>query len=269
MIKAFSFFLFTVLISISANSYANTEFPGRSEFTKVKIYEVNDLLNNFNNVVIVDTRSKYEFDTLKINGAINIPVSSKTFIKEIKKLRDETSKPIIFYCNGRTCYKSYKAVKKATRAGIKNTFAYDAGMFEWAKAFPEKASLLGKSPVNPAHIISSQKYKQHLISPEEFRKQAFNDNSAALILDIRDSQQRAASIGLFLGKEYWLSIENPAKITAHIKKAKAKNQPIYIYDEVGKQVRWLQYALESEQVKNYYFMDKGAHGYLEALVYKR
>lgn len=255
------------LVSLSAS--ANSAFPGRAEFPDVKTIEKTELSDRYNDVIIVDTRSKYEFDTLRIKGAINIPVASKSFSKTVKQLSSQTAKPIVFYCNGRTCYKSYKAVKKATRAGVKNTAAYDAGMFEWAKTFPNRSALLGKSPVKANNIISSDKYQKHLISPHTFGKLAFDDNHSAMILDIRDSQQRAASIGLFLGKEYWASIENPSRIIEYIKKAQAKKQPIYIYDEVGKQVRWLQYALEDANVKNYYFMDKGAHGYIDQVVYNR
>ena len=269
MTKIVNTLLFTLLLTVSGYSSAKSEFPGRAEFPQVATYEKNDLFNNFKEVIIVDTRSKYEYETLRIKDAINIPVSSKTFVKAVKQLRNQSLKPIVFYCNGRTCYKSYKAVKRSTRAGIKNTFAYDAGMFEWAKTFPQKAALLGSSPVSPNSIITGNKYKKHLVSPKDFGKFAFNDKSDALILDIRDSQQRAAGIGLFLGKERWASIENPAKITQYIKKAQAKNQPIYIYDEVGKQVRWLQYALEDQNVKNYYFMDQGAKGYIEKIVYNR
>ena len=253
----------------SATALANTGFPGRAEFPDIQTIEKNELLNRFNDVVIVDTRSKYEFETLRIKGAVNIPVSNKSFLKKIKQLNNQSTKPIVFYCNGRSCYKSYKAAKKAKRAGINNVMAYDAGMFEWAKAYPQNAALLGKSPINPASIISSDKYKKHLISPNAFGKTAFDDKSRALILDIRDSEQRAAGIGLFLGKEHWASIENPSRISNYIKKAQANKQPIYIYDEVGKQVRWLQYALEDLNVKNYYFMDKGARGYIEKVVYNR
>ena len=254
---------------ISGNSFANNDFPGRGEFPKIATYEKVDLFKRFHDVIIVDTRSKYEYETLRIKGALNIPVNSKAFIKDVKNLRERSLKAIVFYCNGRSCYKSYKASKAANRAGIKNTYAYDAGMFEWAKAYPEKSALFGNSPLNPDKIIPSKKYKKHTISPATFGQHAFNENNNGLILDIRDSQQRAASIGLFMGKERWASIENPNKITDFIKQAQAKKQPIYIYDEVGKQVRWLQYALENQNVKNYYFMEKGARGYLEAMIYKR
>ena len=268
MFKSVNSFSFLFLLLFSLSSVAD-DFPGRKEFTTVSTYEKETLFNNFDKVIIVDTRSKFEFDTLRIKNAISIPVSSKTFTKEVRELRNQSLKPIVFYCNGRSCYKSYKASQAAIRAGINNTFAYDAGMFEWAKAYPGFSSLLGKSPINPQHIISNEKYKQHLISPESFSQYAFNENSKGLILDIRDSNQRAASIGLFLGKERWASIENMKKVTDFIKQAQASKQPIYIYDAVGKQVRWIQYALESHNVKDYYFMDKGAKGYIDKMVYKR
>jgi len=269
MIRILSISVFLLMLLSPGLSNANNNFPGRLEFPAIATYEKKDLFNNFKDVIIVDTRSPYEYQTLRINGAVNIPVSSKTFKKEVKLLRNKSLKPIVFYCNGRSCFKSYKAVKKAKRAGIKNTFAYDAGMFEWAKTFPQYSTLLGQSPVNPADIISGTKYKKHLISPKTFGQYAFNEKNNGLVLDIRDSQQRAAGIGLFLGKERWASIENPDKIKTYIEKAKAQKQPIYIYDEVGKQVRWLQYALEEQNVKNYFFMDKGAKGYIEKMVYNR
>ena len=51
----------------------------------------------------------------------------------------------------------------------------------------------------------------------------------------------------------------------YFNKAKRKNKMIFIYDEVGKQVRWLQYALEKANVKNYYFMHNGARGYYDIM----
>lgn len=269
MRKMFNISIICLLMLITGNSFAKNDFPGREKFPKVATYSKTQLLKNFNSVIIVDTRSAYEHSTLRINGAINIPVSSKTFVKEVKLLRETSLKPIVFYCNGRTCFKSYKASKAAQRAGIKQTYAYDAGMFEWAKSNPNKSTLLGKTPLNPNDIIDNKKYKKHMISAKEFGKRAFDIKDKSLILDIRDSYQKAASIGLFMGKERWASIDNPSKLTNYIREAKAKKQPIYIYDEVGKQVRWIQYALEQHKVSNYYFMEKGARGYLKTMIYNR
>lgn len=42
-----------------------------------------------------------------------------------------------------------------------------------------------------------------------------------------------------------------------------RNKKLLIYDAVGKQVRWLQYLLEKNNVTGYYFMKGGIKSYLE------
>ena len=71
--------------------------------------------------------------------------------------------------------------------------------------------------------------------------------------------------GFFPAKERWISLNKMDKLNYYIENAKRNNKTIFIYDEVGKQVRWLQYALEKAKVKNYYFMDKGAKGYYDLM----
>ena len=150
--------LFSLFTSFSAFA-ADDEFPGRAEFPEISLYQKAELLRDFNNVVIVDARSALEFETLRVKGAVNIPISSKKFPEMVQALRKTTTKPIVFYCNGRTCYKSYKATKAALTAGLKDVHAYDAGVFEWAKTYPKYAVLLGNSPMDPSKIIPKSRLK--------------------------------------------------------------------------------------------------------------
>ena len=253
------------LFLMSSPSWAADEFPGRAKYPGVPVLSKHELKAKFNDYVIVDTRSKLEFETLRINGATNIPVASKTFADQIKTLRTKTHKTIVFYCNGRTCMKSYRAVKQANKARVKNTIAYDAGMFEWAKAYPEMASLLGKSPIQPNEIISKKAFKARSLEPNAFMDKVHQLGSKSLVLDIRDKYQRGAA-GFFPGKERWASLDDRKKLDEYIAQAKRENRPLFIYDEVGKQVRWLQYALEKNNVKNYYFMETGAKGYYKQMM---
>jgi len=244
----------------------NEGFPGRSheKYKSVPYIELEDLHKKFNDVVIVDVRSKFEYDTLQIKGAVNIPVAIKTFGEEVQKLRAKTDKPLVFYCNGRTCMKSYKATKEAMDVGLKDVYSYDAGIFDWAKAHPDQAVLLGKSPVDAHDILSKKQFKARLLNPDKFSDMATDDPSKVIVLDIRDKYQRAG-VGFFPIQERWTSLNKMDKVYSYIRKAKEKNKTLFIYDEVGKQVRWLQYALEREGVKNYYFMDKGATGYYKMI----
>ena len=248
----------------STSLAANSAFPGRQEFPDVPVLEIQQLYDDRDNVVIVDARSQYEYSTLRIKGSINLPVANKSFEQQLLALRSKSTKPIVFYCNGRSCYKSYLAVKKGQAAKVSNLFAYDAGIFEWTMAHPQEAVLLGESPVNTEHLISGNKYKSHLLDPDSFSHKASEMGSASMVLDVRDKYQRAG-IGFFPGKERWVSLDNEPALRKFLDKAKQKNQTVFIYDEVGKQVRWLQYALEKHGIKNYYFMDKGAHAYYASI----
>lgn len=260
MFRRVFIFALSGLLWISA-VYADDEgFPGRAEFPAISVIEQSELLDRLDEVTVVDARSSLEFDTLRISGAVNIPVAGNAFEAAIKALRDRTDKPIVFYCNGRTCMKSYLAAKKAASEGITDTYAYDAGVFEWAQAYPEHAELLGKSPVKPEDIISRNKFQQHLLDPDKFSHEANSQDSQSLIIDVRDKYQRGAT-GLFPGVERWASLDDRQKLEQYIEKAKKESKTLLVYDEVGKQVRWLQYMLERANLKDYYFMHEGAEAY--------
>ena len=248
------------ILVFSPVSAEESGFPGRTKYPDVPIYEKSELLKHFQDAVIVDARSSLEYDTLRIKGAVNIPVASKTFETQITALRAKTSKPIVFYCNGRTCMKSYIAVKKAQAAHVTDVHAYDAGMFEWAETYPDHAELLGKSPVNRSDIISLNSFKQHVLDPDNFSNRAYEMGTKSLILDVRDKYQRGAA-GLFPGKERWVSLDKQAELNSYIAQAKKDNTTLFIYDEVGHQVQWLQYALEQAKLSNYFFMHNGAKAY--------
>ncbi len=251
---------------VSIATYAkDSGFPGRDKFTKVPIYELNKLHQKFSDVVIVDARSRYEYATLRIKGSKNIPVASKSFEQELIQLRTKTDKPIVFYCNGRTCFKSYIAVSKGQQAGVSNIHAYDAGIFEWAIAKPKYAVLLGESPIKKENLISVKKFKSHLLDHDSFSDKAFDLGPSSMVLDVRDKYQRAG-IGFYPGKERWVSLDDTKKLAKMLAKAKKKNKTLFIYDEVGKQVKWLQYTIEKHGIKNYYFMKKGAKAYYAAIV---
>ncbi len=267
--RRLSVFLATMLVVVCqavAIAAEKEKFPGRTheKYKDAPYIELEDLHAKFKDVVVVDVRSKFEYDTLQIKGAINIPVGTDAFEGEIQKLRQKTDKPLIFYCNGHSCMKSYIAVKDAMRAGVKDVYAYDAGIFDWAKAYPDQAILLGKSPVDARDIISKKQFTDRVLNPDKFSDMATDDPSKVIVLDIRDKFQRAG-VGFFPVQERWTSLSQMDKVYSYIRQAKEKGKTLFIYDEVGAQVQWLQYALEREGVKDYYFMEKGATGYYKMI----
>lgn len=83
------------------------------------------MLNNNSNIVLIDVRTKDEFQYNHLNGAINIPVQdfSEALIK--KKINNKNT-VIIVYCEygGR----SKKAVKKLIKMGYSNVYNLDGGI---------------------------------------------------------------------------------------------------------------------------------------------
>lgn len=261
--KQFISFIFCVLL-LQASALANkADFPGRPNYPDVKTMELADLGKKYDNVVIVDARSLYEFETLHIKGAVNIPISSSDFAKQVRDISQLTKKPLVFYCNGHTCMKSYKAARAAKLAGVVDCYAYDAGVFDWAKSNPAKTVLLGKPLKSPKQLLSKDKLKKHTITPKEFSVMVEKKKNVETI-DVRSRFQRAG-VGLFPFNEKWVPLEKTSELDKALEDAANRRKTLLIYDEVGKQVRWLQYRLEELGVKNYYFMKGGANGYIKAI----
>ena len=240
---------------------ANNEYPGRDIYRNVSTISTADLYKKKNELTIVDTRSDYEYETLSIKGAVNIPLSSLNFSEQIKQLHKKEGKTLVFYCNGHSCMKSYKAVIKTKRlAKIKDSYAYDSGVFDWARSYPDHSVLLGKSPINPADLIPKNEFANHLLKPQAFAKKADNN---CLVLDVRDPSQRHDK--LFPGNQHSVSLNKSeqGKLNKYISQSKKQNQSLCIYDAVGKQVRWLQYYLKAKNISNYYFMEGGARAYYD------
>ena len=64
--------------------HAADEFPSRKKYPSVTPISTQDLYNSYKagDTVVVDVRSKLEYDVIHINGASHIPLSNKTFLKD-------------------------------------------------------------------------------------------------------------------------------------------------------------------------------------------
>jgi rhodanese-related sulfurtransferase len=239
----------------------NNDFPGRKKYAHVPYISIEQLYNEYDDIVIVDARSPYEFETLRILSAVNIPLSlnNSDYTGKLQELREKNpGKKIVFYCNGHTCMKSYKAVHRAkVIAKLDNVMAFDAGIFDWANAHPDKAILLDKTPVDLADLISKEEYKKHVLPAVDFIN---NSAKNTIILDVRSRHQREG-LSLFSGYEMTVPMGDKRKLNKYIQLAKNENKKLFIYDAVGKQVRWLQYYLEQQNAGEYYFMEGGAAAY--------
>jgi rhodanese-related sulfurtransferase len=254
--------VFTVVQPLALLAATSAEFPGRPLYPEVSVIELDDLFRRLDEVIVVDVRSSYEYETLRVKGSVNIPLSSKTFVSRMRKLRMSDTRPIVVYCNGKTCMKSYKAARKCAVNKIDNVHSYDAGIMDWARTYPEHAELLGKSPVNPKKLISKKEFKKHLLSPNAYGEKVAS--SPAIVLDVRDRFQREA-LSIYVGRERRAYLDDKKKLDSYIEKAKREGKTLLVHDAAGKQVRWLQYYLKDKGLKSYYFMEGGVAAYYDVL----
>lgn len=246
------------LSGVGVANAANDEYPLRVRYPDAPIITTKELTERIDAVTVIDVRSKYEFETLHLKGAVNVPLSKSGFGEAIARLREKDNKPFVFYCNGKTCHKSYDAVLLAMRARVNDVYSYDAGIMDWAKAHPDRTVLLGRSPIQPSELIDADKFKAHLLEPKDFATRA---DGNVIILDVRDRVQRDTP--LFPFKERRAELGEIKKLDAAIEDAKQQKKTLLVYDEVGKQVEWFQYHLESRGLKDYYFMKGGSQKYFD------
>ena len=254
------FFLIFVITLISI--YAG-EFPLRSKYKEVKHISKSDLNKQLKSFIVIDVRSAFEFNVIHIKGSKNVSISKRSFITKLTKIAGgDKNKKIVTYCNGHTCAKSYKSALTAMKEGFKNIFAYDAGIFDWAKEYPNDTVLLGVNPSDPSKIISSTNFKKRILKKEDFEKQA--KTAKAFLIDARDPNQ-VKKTPAFAQEAKKFDMDKLIKLVQNpVFKEKTKDKTFYIFDAVGKQVQWLQYHLEANDIKNYYFLEKGIWSYYGA-----
>jgi rhodanese-related sulfurtransferase len=166
--------------------------------------------------------------------------------------------------NVTTYFKSYEAAKRSLKAGFKNCYAYDAGIPEWAAVFPEETLLLGKTIVDPEkQLIPKSVFKQKTLPFDEFK--AKNAANGGMVIDVRDHIQHSESLS---GLEKARHIPLDRFLQYFVMKKEHQDKTLFIFDQVGKQVKWLQYYLKDNGYQQYYFLKGGASSVLAKQEYK-
>lgn len=255
-----------LLLTAAVSASASSDFPLRDKYPQVKPISIEALHDQYDDFIIVDVRSKMEFDVIHIASARHVQVTKSDFLEKLDKIRERNnSTPIAFYCNGHTCAKSYKAAAKAIAAGFDYIYCFDAGIFEWVDTYPERGSLLGQTPADKSKLISKADLKVKMIPFDQFR--AKGAEADTLVIDTRDPFQRARAADLPQNKIVDIKgIRNIPmdRMLALLQDRKLNDKHLLIFDAVGKQVRWLQYHLEENGYTRYNFLEKGALGAAEA-----
>lgn len=236
---------------------STAEFPYRSQYD-VNIIETSEFSVKFKTALAVDVRSKYEYETLHVKDAVNIPLD-KHFVDSVRKLRAGDARPFVFYCNGKTCRKSYDAASLADKAGIAGVYVYDAGILVWAEAHPDLTVLRGKTPIQRSDLIGEKDFAGYVIAPKAFATLFQQLGDKVAVLDIRDRVQRDNPVFGFV--EERIPLDDAARLDAFIETVKKNRKTLLVYDKAGHQIRWFQYYLREKGVRDYRFLKGGSEGY--------
>ncbi len=161
--------------SYTLTSYRITE----DGFALIDTDGLKKLLDKGEDILLFDARSPEEYQDVHIKGALSLP--QKQFDRYAHLLPADTSRRIIFYCNGVKCGKSRKAAKKAIAMGYENVFVYVQGIPVWE----EKGMPIYAGPDYEKRIKTTK------IAPSDLEKLLNSGNKHLIVVDVRDPEEFA------------------------------------------------------------------------------
>ena len=115
----------------SPSIYQSTLAEAGVNTPEVSTNELRDSLSK-RTAIIIDTRSRAEFEAGHIPGAVNLGVTAAEQVGAIQKLvSGNKEKHIILYCNGPFCRASRQLGDKLASAGYANVKRYQLGIPIW------------------------------------------------------------------------------------------------------------------------------------------
>jgi rhodanese-related sulfurtransferase len=138
MINRFRFHCLLILVlcfPVLAN--AKEKVPDRVEGSElVSAEQLIELVDEFDDLVLIDSRKKIDREAGYIEGSIPLP-NTETNADTLAKHLPSKSTPVLFYCNGSKCARSVEATRMAVKLGYSKVFWFRGGWEEWtAKGFP-------------------------------------------------------------------------------------------------------------------------------------
>ena len=177
--------------------------------------EVRKMVGN-NEVLLVHTLSRIEYQVQHIPGSINIPVDE---IASSPKMPANKDTGIIFFCNGLACPYSKRASEIAVGLGYRQVYWFRGGILEWRKYLYDM-------------VVDEELIKINIpkLSPDQFRVLAKND---VLILDVRPRwwRESAEKSGVIVGTNMMIPLLD---LDRHMDSL-PKDRPILLADRLMRQ----------------------------------
>jgi len=261
-------FLLSSVVSVTANDEIN-KFPKRKYYPQLNYIDTEELAKGLsqNQYNVIDVRDDTSFKALHIKDSNNIFIKSPTFEQEILDLAAQDIRPMVIYCNGISCGKSYvasaKMIQLFNRKNInRDVLTYDAGINAIAHAHKELVLKDGKAISSENQLIATDKIKQHTLTPHEFESYlSDNDASGIVLLDIRDKSEKIIYKLFLTYRQKNITLSNKDKLIAFLNKVKQDNKMLMVYDASGRQINGLYELLAITGISNWHYMEGGEYGY--------
>ena len=128
-----------IAVSLASTFLAGVAFAEKKEVpqflegtTRVSASELVDLVEKYEDLVIIDSRKKSDVAKGFIEGAVSLP-NTETTGASLAKVIPGKAHPVAFYCNGIKCGRSAKSAKIAIAEGYTNIFWFRGGIQAWEK----------------------------------------------------------------------------------------------------------------------------------------
>ncbi|HMK61099.1 MAG TPA: rhodanese-like domain-containing protein [Dissulfurispiraceae bacterium] len=154
-----------------------TQASAEMQYGNIDTARLKAMMDNKDTFVLIDARTKEEYDEAHIPGAINMP--EKKFDALLSTLPADKSYLLVIYCNGVRCGKSRKVAGKATDAGYSKIILYAEGFPVWE----EKGMKITAGP------DYGKKIQTRMYHPAELAELMKTHKNDYVIVDVRDTSE--------------------------------------------------------------------------------
>ncbi len=272
MYKFLALIISLFLLSSGTHVFANGEsekFPKRKFYPQLNYIDTAKFANGLKNnrYSVIDVRDKTSFQALQVKSATNIFVKSKTFDQEILDFVEKNAKPLVIYCNGISCSKSYVASTKIIQLFKKHhiktlVYTYDSGINAIAYAHNDMVLKNGENISESNPLIAIGTIKKHTLKPNDFEIfLSEHDSQDYALLDIRDKSEKNIYKLFMFQKQKNIVLSQRDKLITFLNKVKTDNKTLLVYDSSGRQINGLYELLKITGVKKWHYMEGGEYGY--------
>lgn len=252
----------------------NKQYPNRKFYPQLNYIPTKQMVQDVSTgkYNVIDARPALAYDTLHIKGAVNISSSDKQLIEKLMTIVNTNNKPIVFYCGGLACLKSYKASVKTIKAFHKKNinrtvYTYDSGISAFAYASPKWVLKNGKEISLENPLLDMTKIKLHAKDAEVFTSLVNNDEEDQyMILDIREADQKILNKLFMFKKEKRISLLKPEKLIEFLNEQKGTDKTLMVYGSVEKQIESLYPLIKTSGIRKWFYLEGGELAYSKYMI---